>query len=62
MLVSRIEHGLERKKIVYLLLSWDVGVFQGEVKIEQRANKWKKCCNRGMAHPTLISELCGYPG
>ena len=33
------------------------GVFQGEVKIVQSANKWKKCCISGMANVTSVCEL-----
>ena len=45
----RLKNGCERKKIVYFSLCEDVGVLQGELKIEQRADKWKKCHNSGMA-------------
>ena len=50
-LVTRLENCLGRKKIVYFSLWEDVGVLQGKLKFKQRADKWKKCCNSGMAHP-----------
>ena len=42
----------ERKKIAYFSLSEEEGILQGQLKIKQRATKWKKCYNSGMAHST----------
>ena len=34
-----------------MLVIWeDVGVLQGKLKINQRPNKQKKCCNSGVAY------------
>ena len=49
--MTGLENGLERKKIVSFSLWDDVGFLQGELKIKQRASKWKKCCIAGMAYP-----------
>ena len=38
----RLENGLERKKVVYVLLWGDIGVMQEKLKIKERADKWKK--------------------
>ena len=35
--MTKVENGLERKKIVYFSLWKDVGVMQGVLKIKQRA-------------------------
>ena len=37
--------GLERNEIVSFWVLEDVGVLEDEVKIEERADKWTKCCN-----------------
>ena len=46
--MTRLENGIERKKIGYLSVWEDVAVLQGELKIEQRADK-RKCYDCGMA-------------
>ena len=40
-LMTRLGNGLERKKMVHFSLWEDVEVLQRELKIEQRAHKWK---------------------
>ena len=37
----KLENGLERKKIVCIAFWEDVGVFQKDLKIEERADKWE---------------------
>ena len=36
-----------KKEVVFFSLWEDAGVLQGELKIEQMVDKWKKCCNSG---------------
>ena len=38
----RLENGLERKEIVYLLPLEDAGIFWGKLKFKKRADKWEK--------------------
>ena len=56
-----LENCLEMKKIINLTLG-GCGVLMGELKIKQRADKWKKVLNSGMAHLTSLLELCGCSG
>ena len=48
--MGRLGSDLGGKKIVHLTLSEDVVVLQGELKIKEKADKWKTCWNSGMAH------------
>ena len=43
------ENSIERKKMAYF---FTLGVLQGELKIEQRSDKWKRRCNCEMTLPT----------
>ena len=46
----RLESGLERKKAVCCSLGESVGVLQGQLKIEQRADSFNKMCHMFLSY------------